>query len=275
LHVATALPDARTVRRCLDKFESYRLWRAAGIRVPATMRVDNRDALRIAFASFGPRIWLRNSQGAAGKGALPTSDFEQAAAWIDFCDGWGEFTAAACLGDESVAWQSLWQKGRLLVAQSRLRKCWAFGNRSPSGVTGLTGTGVTIADPDLDELALRCVKAVDTAPDGIYSVDFTYDHDGVPNPTEINIGRFFTTHYFFSRAGVNFPDIFVKRSLGLDVRLPEPRVNPLAPGLAWVRGLDSEPVLTTERAIDVSEKVLAELRTTVRESECERSLQTS
>ncbi len=274
LRVRTAFPEARTVRRCLDKFESYRLWRGAGIRVPETLRIDDPDDLRTAFESFGPCIWLRNSQGAAGRGALPTADFEQAAAWIDFCRGWGDFTAAACLSYESVTWQSIWEKGELLVAQGRLRKYWEFGNRSPSGVTGLTGTGVTLSDPALDELAVRCILAVDAAPDGIYSVDLTYDHDGMPNPTEINIGRFFTTHDFFSRAGLNFPDIFVKRALGIDVRLPNVRFNPLPDGLAWVRGLDSEPVLTTERDIDASEQVLAGLRENIREQHRERSLQT-
>lgn len=275
VRVKTALPDTRTVRRCLDKFQSYRHWRLAGIRVPETIRIDNRENLCTAFAMFGPRIWLRNSQGAAGKGALPTDDYDQAVAWIDFCRGWGEFTAAACLGDASVTWQSIWERGELLVAQSRLRKYWEFGNRSPSGVTGLTGTGVTLADPELDRLAIRCIQAIDTQPDGIYSVDLTYDDDGVPNPTEINIGRFFTTHHFFSRAGLNFPDIYVKRALGMQVRLPAVRVNPLPEGLAWVRGLDSEPVLTSVQEIDAGERMLAELRQASRESRRERSLQTS
>lgn len=36
----------------------------------------------------------------------------------------------------------------------------------------------------------------------------TYDKNGVPNPTEINISRFFTAIYFFTKAGLNMPEIY-------------------------------------------------------------------
>ena len=55
---------------------------------------------------------------------------------------------------------------------------------------------------------MRSVRAVSAVPHGIFGVDFAYDKDGVPNPTEINISRFFTTVRFFTEAGVNFPEIF-------------------------------------------------------------------
>lgn len=275
LAVATNLPDAETVGLCLDKYSSYLCWSEAGIRVPETRLIHNREDLRSAFSDLGPKLWLRNIRGAAGKGALPTADLSEAVAWMDFCKGWGQFTAARCLTDETVTWQSIWEAGELLLAQTRLRKYWEFGNRSPSGVTGLTGTGVTMSDARIDELARRCILAVDARPNGIFSVDFTYDADGVPNPTEINIGRFFTTHQFFSEAGVNFPDIFVKRSLGLDVVLPDRILNPLDDGLAWVRGLDSRPVLTTQAHIAASEQQRDELRRHAREGSHESSLRHS
>ena len=34
-----------------------------------------------------------------------------------------------------------------------------------------------------------------------------HDFDGVPNPTEINAARFFTTINFFTECGVNFPEL--------------------------------------------------------------------
>jgi carbamoyl-phosphate synthase large subunit len=77
----------------------------------------------------------------------------------------------------------------------------------------------------------------------------TYDDAGVPNPTEINIGRFFTTHYFFTKAGVNFPKIYC--DLALYGRMPKlARVlNPLPDGLLWIRGMDVAPLLTTVEAL--------------------------
>jgi carbamoyl-phosphate synthase large subunit len=272
LAVRTNLPAQDTVQLCLDKYRSYERWRSAGIRVPETRLISDRHSLRNAFRKLGPRLWLRNIKGAAGKGALPTADLYEATAWLDFCKGWGQFSAAQCLTDETVTWQSVWDHGELLVAQTRLRKYWEFGNRSPSGVTGLTGTGVTMSDTSIDQLAHQCIWAVDAQPNGIFSVDFTYDADGVPNPTEINIGRFFTTHQFFSEAGVNFPHIFVRRSLGLEVSLPQQKINPLDNGLAWVRGLDSKPVLTTEAHFAASEQQREELRRRARKGNHESSL---
>jgi carbamoyl-phosphate synthase large subunit len=142
------------------------------------------------------------------------------------------------------------EDGELVVSQARKRLYWEFGNRAPSGVTGITGTGVTVTEPALDELALKTVAAIDARPNGVFAVDFTYDKRAVPNPTEINIGRFFTTHLFFTRAGLNFPYCFVKLAFREPLPPIERKFSPLKPGLAWVRGMDFLPVLTDVEAIE-------------------------
>jgi carbamoyl-phosphate synthase large subunit len=254
----TFLPKHETILICEDKYASYEIWRRAGLKVPETMMINNSEDLRAAFSELGPRLWLRFISGSAGRGALPTSDFEEARLWIDFRKGWGQFSASECLEEQTITWQSIWKNGELLVAQGRKRLYWEFANRAPSGVTGITGTGVTVSDPVVDDIAIRAIRAIDQQPDGIFGVDLTYDRNGVPNLTEINIGRFFTTHQFFTQAGLNMPHIFVQA--GLDEKLPHiPRqVNPLTPGLAWVRGMDVLPVLTTEQAIA---RVVEDLKT--------------
>ena len=73
---------------------------------------------------------------------------------------------------------------------------------------------------------------------------------GVANPTEINIGRFFTTHEFFTRAGLNMPSLLVMLAWGEDLPDGLPAMNPLPPGLAWVRGVDFLPHLTTLEEIE-------------------------
>jgi len=77
-----------------------------------------------------------------------------------------------------------------------------------------------------------------------------YNFEGVPNPTEINISRFFTTVRFFTEAGLNLPGIFV--DLGLTGTFDPPRIklNPLPNGLGWFRGMDTEPVLMTMTEFD-------------------------
>jgi len=245
LPVRVFLPCHETIVLCQDKYKSYQKWERAGLKVPETVLVKDEKDLRYAFKNFGSPIWIRAivSPG-GGMGSFRAPDLEIANAWINYCKGWGNFVAAECLQEESVTWQSIWKDGKLVVAQGRRRLYWEFGNRAPSGVTGLTGTGVTISDRIVDEIAQKAIFAVDKKPHGIFSVDLTYDNEGIPNPTEINIGRFFTTHYFFTAAGLNMPYIFVKLAFGEDIPTVSNKINPLTPGCVWIRGMDFHPILT-------------------------------
>ncbi len=252
------LPAKETVRVCLDKFLSFEAWEKAGIRVPKTRLIQNEEDLKFAFAEFGSKLWLRDIKGAAGKGSFPTDDFEKAVYWIHLNKGWGHFTAAECLTENSVTWMSLWNEGELIVAQGRKRMYWELGNRAVSGVTGVTGAGVTYGNPELDALALKVIAAVDAKPHGIFSVDLTYDKNGVPNPTEINIGRFFTTHFFFSQAGLNMPEILVRLVYGEPYLIPIKKMNPLPNDLVWIRGVDFEPVLTHIATVESKAKELSD-----------------
>jgi carbamoyl-phosphate synthase large subunit len=245
LGVRHYLPAPETVEDCVDKARSYAIWQAAGIRVPKTMVLHAPADLERAFALYGPRIWIRAIEGGAGRGALPADNFDFARIWIDRFDGWGRFSAAELLSEKTATWLSIWFEGALVVAQTRRRRSWNFGDRTLSGVTGITGVGETFSDPVVDRVAEDAILAIDPKPHGIFGVDMTYDQGGFPNPTEINIGRFFTTHYFFTKAGLNLPEIYC--NIALDGVFPslERKVNPLPDGLLWIRGMDVEPVLTT------------------------------
>jgi carbamoyl-phosphate synthase large subunit len=97
-------------------------------------------------------------------------------------------------------------------------------------------------------------------------VDFTYDGRQVPNPTEINIGRFFTTHEFFTKAGLNLPWMYVCAALDRPIPPVPQKLGPLPEGLAWVRGMDFLPVLTTVEAIDAKEAELQDRKRRVTDS---------
>jgi len=94
--------------------------------------------------------------------------------------------------------------------------------------------------------------AVDDKPDGLFGVDMAYDKNGVPNPTEINIGRFFTTHEFFTQAGLNMPEMFVKLGYNESVPVLEKNTNPLPDGLVWIHGMDFLPVLSDINTVDAA-----------------------
>jgi hypothetical protein len=226
----------------------------AGIPVPCNLMVNNEEDLREAFATLGNeegKIWLRASSiGGGGKGSIPTNDYNLAKGWIDHFDGWGDFVAAEMLTSETITWLSIWHEGELVVAQTRERRGWTHGNRSISGVTGVTKVGATCDNEQATQIAIDAVKAVSAKPHGIFGVDMGYDREGVPNPTEINISRFFTTVLFFTEAGLNMPEIFKDIALYDEFPDLEKKINPLPNDLLWLRGMDVTPRLMTLEGIN-------------------------
>jgi hypothetical protein len=249
------LPAPETIENCVDKQRTYEIWKAAGIRVPETVLLRTEGDLKAAFDKLGKKIWVRAIEGGGGRGALPTDNYDFARIWIERFKGWGSFTASELLSEKSITWQSIWFEGELVVAQTRARRSWNFGDRTLSGVTGITGVGETCSYPQIDRVSQDAIFAVDAKPHGIFSVDLTYDFEGFPKPTEINIGRFFTTHYFFTQAGINFPEIYC--NIALDGKFPvlERKINPLRDGLIWIRGMDAVPVLTTVEELERVERL--------------------
>jgi glutathione synthase/RimK-type ligase-like ATP-grasp enzyme len=254
LGVRMLVPDYETIDTCVHKYKSWQKFKAAGIRVPENIFLHTPDDLRRALHELGGpdgTVWLRSADiGGGGKGALPTKDFDEAKEWIDSLNGWGDFIAAELLTTRTVTWLSIWKDGELVVGQARRRHAWAHSALSRSGVTGVTKISETCSDPEVDEVGQKAVRAVSAKPHGIYGVDMTYDRAGLPNPTEINISRFFTTIQFFTEAGLNMPKIL--KDIVLYDRLPDlpNKLNPLPDGLLWLRAMDAPPLLTTQEQID-------------------------
>jgi hypothetical protein len=248
------MPPHEVIDTCVHKYKSYRAFKQAGVPVPHNLLIENEDDLREAFSTLSDgsgKIWLRAAAiGGGGRGSLPTSDFALAKAWIDHFEGWGEFVAAEMLTPETITWLSIWHDGELVVAQTRERRGWTHGNRSISGVTGVTKVGMTCENAQATEISIAAVKAVSDTPHGIFGVDLAFDKEGTPNPTEINISRFFTTVRFFTEAGLNMPEIFKDIALYGEMPQLEKKINPLPSGLLWLRGMDVTPRLMTEEGIE-------------------------
>ena len=248
------MPDHSVIDTCVHKYKSYQAFKKAGVIVPVNITIDTEEDLKRAFKELGDsqgKIWLRDSGiGGGGKGALPTNDYMLAKSWIDHYKGWGDFIAAEMLTPKTVTWLSVWHEGELILAQTRAREGWTHGNRAISGVTGVTKVGVTVSDEQVTQIAINTVKAVSDKPHGIFGVDMAYDKNGIPNPTEINISRFFTTVRFFTEAGINFPEIFKQLALGEKISIKKGIINPLENGLMWVRGMDTEPRLVVKDSLE-------------------------
>ena len=246
------MPRHEVIEDCVDKSRSAKIWGKADIKIPKTISIHTPQDLKTSFEDLGDSlgsVWLRANVGGGGRGALPTNDYEFAKKWIDRFEGWGEFTAAELLTEKTVTWLSIWFEGELVVAQTRKRKAWNLGNRTLSGVTGVTKVGETYSSELVDSVAIAAISAIDSRPHGIYGVDMTYDQAGIPNPTEINISRFFTTVHFFTQAGLNMPKIFKDIVLYDEFPVLDKKINPLPDGLLWLRNMDCEPKITTEHEL--------------------------
>ena len=146
---------------------------------------------------------------------------------------------------------SIWRDGELVVGQTRRRLSWALSALTPSGITGVTKISETCSDPVVDDVAVQAVKAVTTVPHGLYGVDMTYDRNGIPNPTEINISRFFTTVQFFAEAGLNMPRSSRTSSCTTSCPCLKRRTIRFLTDFCG-RAMDAPPLLTTQEEIEYS-----------------------
>lgn len=252
--VKMLVPDYETIDTCVYKYKSWKKFKEAGVVVPENQVIHNEVDLQKAFRELGDEngdVWFRPMIiGNGARGAIRTNDFEEAKEYISLANGWGNYMAAEILPGENVTWMAIWNHGELICAQGRKRGAWAYSAMSPNGISGLTKIGITCSSEELDEIGINCCKAVSEVPHGIYGVDLKCDKNGIPNPTEINISRFFATVEFFAEAGLNMPVIL--KDLCLYNKKPQlSRIcNPLPDNLLWIRGMDERPRLTTEEEIE-------------------------
>ncbi len=253
LSVKLFIPDHEDIDNCVYKYKSYLKFKEAGLKVPENIIINSEDDLKYAFiklTSKNKKIWFRQmSIGGGGKGSVATDNFNFAKEWINHNKGWGDFVAAEILTPESATFVSIWHNGELVVGQGRSRKSWS--GRSVSGVTGITKVGKISNDDHIVDIAIKSIKAISSRPHGIFGVDMTYDIDGILNPTEINIGRFFTTIEFFKQAGLNMPEIL--KDIAIYNKFPNlsKKINPLDnEKLMWLRAMDEKPLLISEEILE-------------------------
>ena len=250
------LPPKEAVNIYENKWQSYLFFKNAGLIVPETILITEPKDIDYAINKLGS-IWLRAIRGSGGNGSLPTNDPMMAKAWVSRYNGWGNFTAATVLSKKMATWIGIWQNGELVVCQGRKRLHWEYANLSPSGVTGITGAQSTTSDPILQKVAIDAISSIPIRPHGIVSVDMTYDNSDIPNPTEIQASRFYSSIYFLAKAGFNLPDIYVTIALTGVIPTHVKRLNPLPDDLVWLKAVDFMPKLITLNELIKSEKEYA------------------
>jgi carbamoyl-phosphate synthase large subunit len=262
LPARTLLPSRSVVAGCQDKAFCAERWHEAGLRTDSLRTIQSHDDLEEAGEALGLPLWLRATSGAGARGSCKVECIKQGAAWLDYWEaravGW-KFMAQEFLPGPEYAFQSVWHEGRLITSATRERLEFIFPQHAPSGVTSSPVVARSVHHPEVNRIATEAILAVDAYPGGIYCVDLKCDGGGVPRPTEVNAGRFFTTSYFFTAAGANMPYQYVRLGLGYNPA-PMEQYDAVPAGLYWIRHIDCGWVLCAEntwRAIP-KEEVLCE-----------------
>jgi carbamoyl-phosphate synthase large subunit len=243
------LPKKHVVDVCQDKLESALVWKKHGVPVPESMLINNDEDLKEAADKYGFPFWVRATLGAGGRGSTLVEKIEVGIAWLKYWKERGmkwQFFAQEYLPGRNIAFQSVWNKGEVVCSQARERLEYIYPYLAPSGITGTPAVARTISDDKVNEVATKCVRALDPEATGIFCVDLKGNDDDVPCPTEINTGRFFTTSNFFTTAGINMPYIYVKLAFGEEVPKLEKNYNIVDEGVYWIRHMDSGPKLMKE-----------------------------
>jgi carbamoyl-phosphate synthase large subunit len=175
------------------------------------------------------------------------SKFSHAKEWIDYWNGWNNFTAEEYLPGRNFGWESVYKNGKLIASLTWERLNYIISHVSPSGITGTPDIAKTIKRDDIQKVCENAINKIDNNPNGILSVDLRENKDGLPYITEINPGRFFTPSYFFTKAGLNLPYIYLKLAYNEDSDIDDD--FDYDPNLYWIRGIDMKPHLVEEKFI--------------------------
>lgn len=265
LGAATLLPSHETALLLESRAETYDRCRREGVPVLRSVTINGEADLWRAFTDVGKRLWLRDVQASRGYASLVVSDLQMAKGWLDLTAGWGRSMAVELVGKPTTVWESVWDHGNLVAAQGTRRHSWEFARLTPSGVSGVTGVGETIAAPQVDALAMEAIRAVAPRPHGIFSVDLTCDDPRAPKVMEISAGAFTSgAAAAYASRGANLPHIAVRVALAEALDFALPMMNPVPGGVVSVHGMDIDPVVTDQAQIKGLEEELSRRRSRIR-----------
>jgi carbamoyl-phosphate synthase large subunit len=242
----TFLPSPAVIRLCQDKVRLTACLAERGVPVPETLPVLGLRGLGRLFARLpGRPLWCRARHGSRSLGATAVADPGQARAWIGYWERMrglpaAAFTLSEYLPGRDFLCQSLWQRGRLILASTFERLAYFGGENTPSGVSSLSALAKTVADPRVLEVACAAVRAAAPEATGAFSVDLKENRRGVPCVTEINAGRFFIGMTAFDAVlPHNMPWTYVRLALGRDPAVRRPWTG--VEDVYLVRDLDTLP----------------------------------
>jgi carbamoyl-phosphate synthase large subunit len=253
------LPEPSVMRLGQDKLATQQKLSKASVPVAVTVPVSKLEDVDKAFDTLNPPVWLRARHGAGGRLSLPCGSREEAKDWIDLWVRKGtqlsEFIVQEYLPGRNIAWDSLWDDGKLVTSYCRERIEYPFKHISPSGITGTPSVARTVHDSEVNRVGEKSVRAIARKPNGAFSVDIKEDSQARPVVSEVDSGKFHTTmplwgYVAFKHFGLpwysNLADLYVRIGLGEDPPADAPEYDLLPAGYYMIRNMDSGVLLWRE-----------------------------
>jgi hypothetical protein len=147
------LPPHSVVTLCRDKYALAVALRRRGLPAPLTYRVKRLEAIEGIFTRFGhpSRLWCRPRTGTCARGGGAVSSPEQARNWIRLWEAMqgvpaSSFTLSEYLPGREILCQSVWLRGRMILANTFERLSYFGVDNIPSGVTSLSSLAKTVIE---------------------------------------------------------------------------------------------------------------------------------
>ena len=263
LHATVCLPSQEDIVLFEDKWKTYNKLKDTNLcSLPESYMIygeeDLFEHMKQLSGDFKKEVWIRRIYGSGGACAIPTYDFELAKSWINRFDGWGKFMISEKLTKKTLTWSGIWDNGNLVVSLIRERLYWEFADRSPAGVTGITGAQRIIESGEISRMSENVVRYLSENPHGCICVDYTLDEEGVPNLTEIQASRSYTSSLFMTKCGLNLPYILYKVGMGLPVTEDE-KQRTIDSDKIWLKYCETYPGLVNISDLENSEADMQEL----------------
>jgi carbamoyl-phosphate synthase large subunit len=254
------LPRHETIEQLQDKLRLNQGLSALGAPVARTHPYTDTEAVDRLLEEAGPGglVWCRLRRSSASRGSLPVNSRAQLDAWVDYWEamrrvGRDQFIVSEYLPGRDFAFQSVWNRGRLVLAKCCERLVYLAGDWMPSGTSSTPRVARLTNEAAVNQVCEAAVHGLDAEASGIYCIDLKEDRLGQPCITEINLGRFFMISPVFNLVGRhNMAELFIRLAVGESVQVDDSeRFSDIGVQETYlVREFDGAPALLPKRLID-------------------------
>lgn len=243
----SSIPPLELAEILYDKYQTFDLLRHTDL-VPKSEQISATSPNDEALVQLGYPFWVRSISGAGAIGSLKVSSREELENWFLLNTKIEHYLASEFLPGRNYACKVLFHDSKLLLTACAERVSYLLANAAPSGISGMCARGRLVNNVDLMERAERALRTIfarlNRPPEGMFTVDFKEDAQGVPKITEINI-RHVSFTYAFAEGGANF----ALETLRALQKKPTFRAKPqfeFPEDLHFIRGVDSKIFLIPE-----------------------------